>query len=90
MIFRRRRALPEGPDLERELAALVRAELLTDEERASAGGGDPCEVLDSIRILRLCALVEKRYGIEIADGEITVERFSGCGPLAEFLREKAG
>lgn len=88
MIFRRRRALPAAAELERELADLVRSELLTDEERASAG--DPLEALDSIRILRLCSLVEKRYGIEIADEEITAERFAGCGALAEFLREKAG
>lgn len=85
MIFGRRPRLPNRAELERELAALVRTELLSDEERESASDADPLEVLDSIRLLRLCSMVEKRYGIEIPDAEITIERFSGCGPLAEFL-----
>lgn len=89
MILKGKRRLPAPADLEREIADLVRAELLSDPEREDAAGKDPCEALDSIRVLRLCALLEKRYRVEIRDEEITAERFAGCAPLAEFLHRKA-
>ena len=88
MIFRRRRRLPDRATLERELADLIRTELLTDEESASPIGTNLLEILDSIRILRLCALVEERYGVKIPDDEITIENFSGTDALAALLTTK--
>ena len=88
MIFRRKPRLPDKATLQRELDELVRAELLTDEESAAPANANLLEVLDSIRILRLCALVEERYGVKIEDNELTIENFAGCDALAEFLTSK--
>jgi len=82
--------VPDRATLERELGDLVRKELLTDSELESPVATEPLEALDSIRILRLCALVEDRYGVKISDEEITLENFSACAALATFLLTKSG
>ena len=89
MIFRKRPRLPDQETLERELAELVRTDLLTEHDDVSAADANLLEALDSIRILRLCALVEDRYGVKIADDELTTENFAGCDALASFLRSKS-
>lgn len=89
MIFRKKPRLPDQAALEGELAELVRKELLTDAELASPVASNPLEALDSIRILRLCALVEERYGVKIPDEDVTIENFSSCGALAAFLVTKS-
>lgn len=88
MIFRRRQKLPDKETLKRELAEIVQDELLTEKENVDVASANLLEVLDSIRILRLCALVEERYGVKIHDDELTIEHFSGCDALASLLISK--
>ncbi len=89
MIFRRRKRLPDQKALARAIEEMVRAELLAEQETTPTGPLNFIEALDSIRILHLCAMVEKRYGIKIEDDEITVDHFSGPESLARLLLSKS-
>ncbi len=49
---------------------------------------DLLEILDSIRVLRFCTALEERFGIEIADEEITVENLQSVDRVAALVHRK--
>jgi acyl carrier protein len=67
--------------VERLAPATGRTELRDDEDLIDSG------VLDSLGIFQLVAFLEERFGIAIADTEITPENF---GTLARIERLVAG
>ncbi len=46
--------------------------------------------LDSMAMMQLLLHIEERFGIEVAPGEMTRDRFATAQALAAFLGDKAG
>jgi acyl carrier protein len=46
--------------------------------------------LDSMAVVSVIAGLEDRFGIEIADDEISADAFATVGSLAEFVAKKLG
>ena len=74
----------------REVARLLLDEFVSDEVESARDLSDLdlMEVLDSIRVLRLCTALEERFGIEIADEEITVENLESVESVANLVDRK--
>jgi len=46
--------------------------------------------LDSLAILELIVDLEKRFGIEVEDEDVTAEAFDSLASLTELVRSKSG
>lgn len=46
--------------------------------------------LDSLAILELIVDLEKRFGIEVEDEDVTAEAFDSLASLTAFVRSKSG
>ncbi|MFW2404878.1 MAG: acyl carrier protein [Gammaproteobacteria bacterium] len=45
--------------------------------------------LDSVDVLRLVVAIEAQYDLTLEDAELTPDKFSSVGTLADFITEKA-
>ena len=45
-------------------------------------------VMDSFGVIELVDFIETHWGIEIADSELTVERFGGINKMSALIKEK--
>ncbi len=45
-------------------------------------------VMDSFGVIELVEFIETHWGIEIADSELTVERFGGINKMSALIKEK--
>lgn len=74
----------------REVEDLLREEFVDGNTRSGQdlSNLDLMEELDSIRVLRLCTALEERFGIEIADEEITVENLQSVDRVAALVHRK--
>ena len=69
--------------LERLAPATGRTQLADDEDLIDSG------VLDSLGIFQLVAFLEERYGVAIADSEITPENFATLARIERLVAARA-
>jgi acyl carrier protein len=52
-------------------------------------GDDLFALMDSIDVVRLVDLLQRRYGIQIANSEMTAENLGSLNCIAEFVERKS-
>jgi acyl carrier protein len=83
------RVLPDSPAIEDRILTLLRCELLSDgvavDRETNLLSG---ELLDSMGVLRLAALVDEAFHIDIQPADFVIENFSSVEAIAGFVRRR--
>ncbi len=77
-------------DLEEQLLSLIREKLIETGETMTVETDLFASGLDSMGIMQLMILIEERFGVRIAEAEVTRQNFGTAGDLSSLVRRTAG
>ena len=77
-------------DLEEQLLSLIREKLIETGETMTVETDLFASGLDSMGIMQLMILIEERFGVRIAEAEVTHQNFATAGDLSSLVRRTAG
>ena len=67
--------------IRQELMSGANSELDDNENLLAAG------IVDSLGVLRLVSFVEERFGIEVADEDVTLENFQSIQSMVDYIEQ---
>jgi acyl carrier protein len=71
--------------VEEQVRRFVTESFLPDGADPPGAADDLFALLDSLQILRLVVWVEERFGLKVADEDLTAEHFGTVGRVAAFV-----
>jgi acyl carrier protein len=77
-------------EIENEVGRFVAGSFLPDGAEPPGPADDLFALLDSLQVLRLVVWVEERFGVKVADGDLTADNFGSVGRVAAFVAARAG
>jgi len=77
-------------EIEDEVRRFVAGSFLPDGADPPAAADDLFAVLDSLQVLRLVVWVEERFGVKVADGDLTADNLGSVGRVAAFVAARTG
>ena len=80
-------------EVEDRIRRFIATELSWDGDAAAISDDDELietDILDSLGVQQVVALVEEDFGIEIEDDELVAENFATLRAIGDLVRSKAG
>jgi acyl carrier protein len=71
--------------IEKQVQAFVAESFLPDGAEPPEADHDLFAILDSLQILRMVVWVEERYGVKVADEDLTAENLQTSRRIAAFI-----
>jgi acyl carrier protein len=75
-------------EIEGEVAGFVAESFLPEGAEPPRPDDELFSLLDSLQVLRLVVWVEERFGVKVADADLTAGNFSSVGRVAGFVASR--